>query len=114
MIQFPVNVLEKNLDTNQTNLEAIALDLSPRWRLSPVNDMCDKHCNTEKTCNFHKIFNFSLTNYSSPLCMINMTDNEGPYNYILPHPQPEINECRSGQWSMAQIGQFSTAHSGSR
>jgi len=53
MIQFQVNVLEKCLDTNQTSLEAIALNLSPRWKLSPVNDICDKHCNTEKTCNFH-------------------------------------------------------------
>ena len=48
MIKFWVNALEKSLDTNQTSLEAIALDLSPRWRLSPVNDICDKHCYTEK------------------------------------------------------------------
>jgi hypothetical protein len=30
MIQFPGNVLEKSLDTNETSLEAIALVVSPR------------------------------------------------------------------------------------
>ena len=51
-VQFPISVLEKSLDTNQISLEPIALDVAPRWRLRPVNDMYTTHRNKEKTCNF--------------------------------------------------------------